>query len=139
VAQVDSTLFERYPITHIAVDPSAYENALRNYPMLSNAKHVASYFIRDVEVTLYNICGVFDNVAAARYKPSGYERALFFHQANQIDSTQYALSAFMETSPTTRSTAIFLTELLLSLGNFDQAQQVLRMISICKCSAAGST
>jgi hypothetical protein len=125
VAQIDSTLFERHPITHIAVDPSAWDRALAGYPVLSNARLVTSYYIRDLEVSLYNICGVFDNVVSARYEPSGYEKAQFYRKANKIDSAMYALSEFMETSTTTRSVAILVADLLLTAGSLDQAQQVL--------------
>ncbi len=125
VAEVDSTLFERYPITHLAVDVQAWEKAKKHYPQLSNARQVTSYWIRNVEVTLYNICGVFDNVASARYEPSGFEKAQFYRIGNQIDSAMYGLAAFMEASLTTRSVAILLADLFLTTGQMDQALKVL--------------
>jgi len=125
VAEIDSTLFDRYPVTHLALDESSYENAVKNYPVLKDARFVAQYWIRDVKVTLYRINRLFDNVESARYEPTFYERAQDYRQANQIDSSMLALQAFMETNATTRSSGILLADLLVTINALDQALQLL--------------
>jgi len=69
VAQLDSTLFDRQPITHLALDDDNLAEALRSYPKLADLPAIATYYVRDYRVRLFNISRVFENRQARAYQP----------------------------------------------------------------------
>jgi len=91
-ADEDSSLFEKYPITHIAVDVSNLRKAVEGYPALASLKPVASYWIRDTEVEIFNVSKVFSNSQASAYIESPYELAAGYFQMGHYDSALATLN-----------------------------------------------
>ncbi len=112
VAKVDSTLFDRYPITHLAVDVSNWTEAVRNYPVLADLEPIASYWIRDVEVRLYNISKVFNNPQARRYQESIYEQAAMLNKAGDTTKALQLARQFFESHPQSKSCGMLIAEIL---------------------------
>ncbi|MDH4034769.1 MAG: hypothetical protein OEV80_13330, partial [candidate division Zixibacteria bacterium] len=116
VADVDSTLFDRQPITHLAVDVSNLTVAARDYPQLEGLQPVATYWIRDTEVKLFNISKNFNNPQAAQYEPSLYEQAQVYLQHNHLDSAQLELTRHHAEHPLTKSSGQLQIDIYMRTG-----------------------
>ena len=129
VAELDSTLFDRYPITHLACDQSNWVIATRDYPQLHDLKPVANYWIRNYEVKIYDISQNFENTIAHEYKPTDYEIAVGFMHQQQLDSAFYYANRFYSSHPSTKSGGYLIADLLFRAQHFDDAYKVLREIA----------
>lgn len=114
VAEVDSTLFERQPVTHIAVEVASHAAAREQYPEIEGAPFVTTYWIRDQEVRVYRLAGLFDNPEALMYVPTGFELAYTAFSEGEIDSASVYLKAHLITHPMTKSTGLLQTDLHLA-------------------------
>ncbi len=129
VVTVDSTLFDRQPITHLAVDASNWVKALEDYPQLADMKPITNYWIRDVEVRIYNISQVFDNEEAHRYKETPFEEAMQFYQQGQFAEALKLVDTFYQLHPQSKSAGLLLGSLLAQTGRSEQAYHVLTTAS----------
>ncbi len=121
VADVDSTLFDRQPVTHVAADLSNWSEAIKNYPALSGLLPITTYWIRDVEVHLFNISQVFNNPLARAYEKTLYEEAVAYYHSQQYDSALSAAGRFYESHPQSKSAGLLLGDLLAKKGRLDEA------------------
>ena len=103
VASVDTALFERYPVTHIAAEQNNWQLAMRDYPVLKDVGPIASYWIRDIEVGIYPIYDRFDNPEANAYQPSLYEQAVVMYQQELTDSAFVLIERFEAKEPLTKT------------------------------------
>ena len=129
VAKVDSTLFDRYPITHLAVDSSNWSQAVKDYPQLAGLKPITSYWIRDYEVALYNISKSFSNAEANSYLESDYERALAAFYRLQPDSAELEIKRFLAENPESKSGIIILIDILSAKQQFAQVRDLLSSLA----------
>ncbi len=129
VAELDSTLFDRYPITHLACDASNWTIATQDYPQLRDLKPVANYWIRNYEVKIYNISRSFTNAIAHEYKPSQYEIAVDFMHKQQLDSAFYYANRFYSSHQSTKSGGYLIADLLFRAQRTDDAYKVLQQIA----------
>jgi hypothetical protein len=120
VAQVDSTLFERYPITHLAVDRSNWEQATTDYPHLAESPVIATYHIRDYDVNIHRIAGRTGNHEADNYQLTPYEQAVEHYHAQRPDSALTILADLYTRQPDSRAIGILYGELLLSSNRIQQ-------------------
>ncbi len=112
VARVDSSLFDRFPVTHVAVDVSNTKEAVETYPQIGELRPTATYIIRDIEVKLYNISKQFANPRARAYRESHYERAVAHYFADDIDSAIGEMNLFIQTNPDSKAGGLLLGDLL---------------------------
>ena len=112
VVDIDSTLFDRQPVTHLAVDMSNFQEAVKAFPQLDGMPFVATYWIRDTEVKLYNISKAFSNPEANAYEESQYEQAALMMHRGQADSAGIAMDAFMENHTLTKSSGLLMCDML---------------------------
>ncbi len=129
VANVDSSLFDRQPITHLAVDASNLTVAARDYPQLEGLLPIATYWIRDTEVNLFNISKRFTNPQASQYQPSHYEQAKIHLQQNHPDSAQQELQLHHAEHPVTKSSGQLQADLYMRAGQFQQALNTLGVMA----------
>jgi tetratricopeptide (TPR) repeat protein len=129
VARVDSTLFERYPVTHLAVDESNWTEAVKNYPALENVQPATIYWIRDYAVRICNISDIFGNPEASRYVESRFERAARYSSQQKYDSAFFEMRHFIMAHPDCRSANLLFSELLLRARLYDQAIPVLTRLA----------
>ncbi len=120
VAQVDSTLFERYPITHLAVDNSNWQLAVNDYPHLAQAPVIATYHIRDYDVNIIRIAEKTGNAQADQYELTAYERAVRHYHAKQLDSAMAILEPLYNQHPDSKAIGILYGELLFAANRFQQ-------------------
>jgi tetratricopeptide (TPR) repeat protein len=123
VARVDSTLFDREPVTHLAADESNAEMARQIYPQLKNIKPEAVYWICDNQVFIYDISKAFNNPTARNYVESDYERAYQFSEAKQEDSAVAANDEFLKSRPYSKAGLSLYAKLLATRGQYDKAYQ----------------
>ncbi len=129
VASVDTTLFERYPITHLAVDSSNWLEAVNNYPKLADMQAMTAYWIRDFGVKITDISKQFGNPEATTYQPTAYERASSYYSAGFIDSSFAALREFLSEVPYNRSGNLLLADIYMFSGRFNEAAMVLKSLA----------
>ncbi|MDF1543470.1 MAG: hypothetical protein P1R58_00040 [bacterium] len=129
VADIDSSLFDRYPITHLAVDSSNWALAVSDYPELRDLKPVTSYWIRDYQVDIYNISKVFANPTANNYRESTYEQALAAYYKENPDSALFEIQSFLSENPDSKSAVILLIDLLSDKQRFTEVQNVLTALA----------
>lgn len=129
VASLDSTLFDRYPITHLAVDVSNWEESIKSFPALKTLPPIASYWIRDHNVNLYNVSKVFSHPEALAYEESAYEKAIaHFHAGRQDSAFAYLAQAYQE-YPKSKVVVALLIELLFSQKRMDEVRQLLTTLA----------
>lgn len=129
VARVDTTLFERYPITHLAIDSSNWGVAVANYPTLANMTPMTAFWIRDFDIKVCNVSRIFGNAEAARYQRTGYERAVDYYSANMFDSAYTAITEFLVRQPDSRSGNLLLAHMMTNLGYYEQAVDITRKVA----------
>lgn len=129
VARVDSTLFDRYPITHLAIDASNWQKAVEDYPQLKGLLPITSYWVRDYEVKIYNISQAFHNERANNYKETDYEKAAWYFSQKKADSARIILNGFIKNYPNSKSANLLSTALYLQQGNLQQASSVLSRLA----------
>lgn len=119
VARPDPTLFERHPITHLALDLSNWQKAVEAYPQLGTVPPITSYRIRDIEVRLFNISKVFNNTRAVSYRESLYEVAYALYFEGNFDSSLVVAERFVQLHPGSVSGGLLLGDVLFSLNQYD--------------------
>jgi 4-amino-4-deoxy-L-arabinose transferase-like glycosyltransferase len=129
VASVDTTLFDHYPVTHLAVDASNWKLAVAAYPKLATLQPITSYWIRDYEVYLYNISKIFGNSEANAYRETDYERALQSFSMQQPDSALALAQQFYQHHPDSKSGGILLIDLLSNNKRFADVQTILTSLA----------
>ncbi len=117
VASVDTTLFDRYPITHLAVDESNWADAVKSYPKLKDIIPITTYWIRDYEVRLYNITNLFSNEKANSYKESYFEIASSKFYQNDNNGALELSKQFLSDNIDSKSGNVLLIDILSALGN----------------------
>lgn len=122
VARVDSTLFDRYPVTHLALDASNGEAAQKAYPKLIGLIPEAQFWVCDNHVQLLNVSNVFGNQQAHQYVETPFERAASWLNRRQADSGLAALKPFMAQYPNSRAGGLLWAKLLASAGKLNEAR-----------------
>ncbi len=125
VAIVDSTLFDRYPITHIAVDVSNAAVATKNYPMLTKSLPLAAYWISDNKVQVYNISKVCNNPIALRYKETDFELAQQAFTQQKFDTALVLVERFLTRAPDSKQAGVLYSKILSGYGQTAKALQAL--------------
>ncbi len=127
----DTTLFEIFPFTHLALDASNLYIAGIVYPGLKISSEVAKYWIRDVEVSIQRIDRDSMGLKPVSYKLSDYEKAINFLTESELDSTYYYLDRFIREYPRNRSALMLMPEVLIMRGlinqGFEQIQNVMKL------------
>ncbi len=125
VANVDSSLFENNRITHLAIDISNYNEAIKNYPLLQNMPAVAKYWICDNEVVLYRISELSPNPEARTYCLSDFEQAARYKALNVIDSALFIAIPFYQNNPESKSAGLLLADLYVQTSHTNKAYSIL--------------
>ncbi|MEW5994753.1 MAG: hypothetical protein AB1744_10200 [Candidatus Zixiibacteriota bacterium] len=129
VAEVDSTLFDRQPVTHLAVDESNWREAVKNYPRLRQLQPLGHYWIRDVQVTLYRVNHLFSNPEARAYQLTEYEQAVSYLQSGRHDSALAMAQMFHDRHPRSKLGGLLLSDLLWRNGRYDQSYRILSSLA----------
>jgi len=89
------TLLSRYPVTHLAISETDWDQLTKDDDELRACPIVARYWLRDKIVCVARINDLFGNAQAGRYIKSEYETALDFCNAGVGDSCLNYLERFL--------------------------------------------
>ncbi len=92
LSNVDSSLFDDYPITHIAVEPSNWRVALKDFPKLKHSQIVTEMVVRDQGIRLYRI-------SDSTFPKTDFEMSAELLNRNQPDSALVFVNRFLEKYP----------------------------------------
>jgi len=127
----DTTLFDKFPFTHLAVDAGNLNIAYLVYPELKISSEVAKYWIRDVEVSIKRLDREAMGLEPVLYHLSDYEKAIDFLSESELDSTYYYLDRFIKKYPRNRSALMLMPEVLIMRGStnqgFEQIQNAMKL------------
>ncbi|MBN2226663.1 MAG: phospholipid carrier-dependent glycosyltransferase [candidate division Zixibacteria bacterium] len=124
LTQKEPDLFDRFPITHLAVDLSNFGPAQRDYPFLSETRMVGRYWFRDVTVRILQRPDPVWGYDGKPYLPSEYELARSHFLGPTHDSTLLYIKRFMGKYPGNLSAMTLLSEYYLSMTAVDSALRV---------------
>ncbi len=111
VAQVDTSLFRRFPITHLLVDESNENAARADYPgLLDSAEHVVTYHVGLKKVRLFRIAGETGNTQASAYEESPVERMIDLYQTDQISRGNELAARLLQEYPANMSIYLAVAE-----------------------------
>jgi len=122
VANVDSSFFRRYPVTHLLLDKANEWSARRDYPdIMDQATFVTEYRITNRLIKLYRVAGVTGNVMASHYHLSDYELFRYYFSLGQLDSADSYLQKYMEHYPQNLSANLGVAAEALAANRFEIA------------------
>ena len=100
----DSLLFQKYPITHLALEKSNEAVARELYPeIMDRADKICSYYVDCRKITIYRIAFFTGNPEARKYFLSGFEQAISFYGKGILDSADFYLDRFNRIYPDNES------------------------------------
>lgn len=127
VAQVDTALFGRFPVTHLLVDEANENRARDDYPfVMGKAKHVVTYYVGKKKVRLYRIAEATGNPANRNYRRSEFEVAVDLYQADSKVEANRLLIEFLKLHPTNMSGLLMMYELAKGAEQYPQAEVLLK-------------
>ncbi len=93
---VDPEFFKRFPITHLVIDEGNENRARQDYPeVMSQAHLLATYNIRGYDVKLLRVAPAAGSQHALRYRPTDFELARYWLEAQNPDSALYYLDRYL--------------------------------------------
>ena len=127
VAQVDSTLFERFPVTHLLVDIANENRARDDYPqIMGGAVRLVTYHVGKKKVRLYRIAERTNNIQTAQYQRSSFELAVDYYNTSEKVKSGQMLSEFLRLHPNNISGNLMLSELAEKAGQYKEAEFLLK-------------
>jgi len=124
----DFNIFTEFPITHLAVDRSNMEAAVKDYIEAKRAVNVTNFVIRDKDVLIFRVAGLTDNAQSARYLPTEYERAVTYDVNGYPDSALAHNDRFLKIHPENRSGLLQRCLLLAKLHRPEEAMAVAKRV-----------
>jgi hypothetical protein len=92
LSNVDSNLFEAYPITHVAADKSNWDRAVSDFPFLESSIRIVQMPVRDITVDIFRI-------PHAKLALTDFEKASTFLSRGKADSAYIYFKKFNEIHP----------------------------------------
>ncbi len=123
VAQVNYTLFDDYPITHLAViDDGKKGREFTDYPdVVGISRRVCSYVIGNRPVGIFRVAEHSRNKTARAYQPTAYEHAMRCYEQYNEDSMLIYIDRFAQQHPDNFSVARFKGLYFMRDSTFDSA------------------
>ena len=124
MARKDPNLFNKYPLTHLAVDNSNMGLALQAYPFLKNAEEVTSYVTRGIEFRIIRLDDSMLLRNNIRYSLSDFEKAVAaFHKGDTANAAIH-INRFLNKYPRSRSGLMLLSNYFFNRGALDKGLEV---------------
>ncbi len=126
-ARTDSSLFERFPITHLLLDEANEERAREEYPeMMEKAAHVCTYHFSLEQVRLFRIAGGTENSAASAYEPSDVERAVDLRSQQNLPEAAVIADTFSQRHPGNIVANLLLADMLQQNEDLTAAESYMK-------------
>lgn len=127
VADVDSSLFKHFPITHLLLDISNLEQAKIDYPkIMESGSSIVNYNIGGREVALIRVAGATGNVQANGYSLTPYEMALYAYNREDIPAGHEFMKLQAGRNPVGRSFNLTSATLADNNGFYQEAEYYFR-------------
>lgn len=127
VAEADTLLFARLPITHLLLDESNEKQARSDYPqVMDSAEHVLTYTVGVDKVRLFRVAGHTGNARADAYQPTLLEQAVDLYHAGRITDGHTPAAEFLERNPQTLMGYLVVGEVADACDQFDLAERSLK-------------
>ncbi len=124
VAQVDTSLFRRFPITHLLIDESNENAARADYPQLmDSAVHVLTYHVGLNKVRLFRIAGLTGNPQADAYRESPVERMIDSYHDDMISAGNELAARLLAQYPDNMSIYLTVAEVAALNSQLDLAEE----------------
>lgn len=124
VVRVDTLLFQRYPITHLALERRGgnRERAFKDYPeVMKDARVVTSYLLRGMPVDIFRIKEHTKNPQAESYRLSDFEKAKILIEEEKTDSAIVLLTKFNRENPQNFSAHLVLSDIFSRNQDYREA------------------
>ncbi len=96
----DPALFDKYPITHLAMDIGQNDLLMKYYPKISKGSTlIYTYWIRGQPVCVYNIAAGSENPEARQYNFSLFERAVIDYKMDNMEKSTRHYKEFKQEYP----------------------------------------
>ena len=118
----------QYNVTHIVLSKPEYDIAVKMYPKLKNCFPIVTYWLRNVEVSVYYIGDLYQNSQTALYEPSYFEKAVKYEVNGFSDSAYIAIEQFNKNHTNSKSAQLLQAQLLLKANQFESSIQILNML-----------
>lgn len=122
LSDVESDLFSKSQITHVAADKSNWQIALSAYPELANATISAQMVIRDVTVHVYRVPDI-------SLPLTNYERAMGLFFNNQPDSAYFLFRNFLDKHPHHLLGRLKVTAAAIATGRYEESATELERLA----------
>ncbi len=127
VADVDSTIFTRFPVTHLLLDQANETRARNDHPyVMHGAVHICTYHVGVNKVRLYRIAGHTGNPAADNYRRSPFEMAVDQSRSGGSAIVQQYLITFLQNHPENMSGYMLAGEIAQKSKLYPEAEQFLK-------------
>ena len=122
VANVNTTLFADYPITHLAIIDDRKDRAFTDYGDVTRlSRKVTSFLIGNRPVGIFRVTENTPNEKARAYEPTAYEQAMRCYDLFQEDSMQFYIDRFAREHPDDFTVARFRGLYFMRDSTFDSA------------------
>lgn len=96
----DTLLFQKYPITHLALEKSNEEVARQIYPaIMERARKVSHFYLDCRKVNVFRIAYATGHPRAGDYLKSSYEQAVTYYERGRVDSAEFYMNRFLKMEP----------------------------------------
>ncbi|MDH3889861.1 MAG: tetratricopeptide repeat protein [candidate division Zixibacteria bacterium] len=127
VVEVDTTLFARFPITHLLLDEANEQRARNDHPyVMGGAVRICAYRVGRMNVRLYRIAGHTGNPTADSYQLSTFEKLVDSYRSGESDQVAQYLQEFTETYPNSMSGYLLAANMAQTTGQYAEAEQLLK-------------
>jgi len=128
VSDPDTSFFERFPVTHLALDKPNRAKFEQMYPeVAANAITLHTYWITGRTVDIVRVAGATGNPKADGYKLSSFERFVALDRADHSDSARAIVSQAIRGDSVNIALNLLLAERAHARGRVDVAERLMRL------------
>lgn len=120
----DAATFQRYPITHLALGVTDYENQRPGSAVLQRSPIIATFWLRDNYVRLVRIAEAAGNPEAAHYPATEFEQAVDLMYQSKYADAERLMSRFLAAHPYNKTALVEEYYLLLMVRSVHDAQPI---------------
>jgi 4-amino-4-deoxy-L-arabinose transferase-like glycosyltransferase len=121
----EPNLFDKIPITHLALDESNIQYAFSDYPELAGSTEIAQYNDKNVVIRMIRVSNEILNQRADLYRLTDYENSNDFFAVGDYENVQYFLNRFVDKYPDSKAAKFLLVEHHFRMRDFKQAFEIL--------------
>jgi 4-amino-4-deoxy-L-arabinose transferase-like glycosyltransferase len=119
-------LFHHFPLTHMVIDVTNWQEAKKDFPNLDSCHFVSSYWIRDIEISIIRLNDSALGRGNVPYDPTNYELAMnFYSKFRHVDSVFYYLPRFLSAHPTSKAALQLLSNYYMITGAYERGFGIL--------------